>query len=111
MSEPLVVTEETFDADVLKSSQMVLVDFWAEWCAPCKMLDPIVGELARDYAGKLKVAKIDADASPNVMQAFAVMGLPTLLLFQDGQVIERISGLMPKDRVLDKLSPYLDENV
>lgn len=108
MNEPFAVTDQSFEADVLDSSQPVLVDFWAEWCAPCKMIAPIVDELARDYAGKLKVAKLDADANPNVMQAFGVMGIPTLILFRDGQVVERVSGYMPKDRLLDKLSPHLD---
>ncbi len=108
MNEPFAVTDQSFEADVLDSSQPVLVDFWAEWCAPCKMIAPIVDELARDYAGKLKVAKLDTDANPNIMQAFGVMGIPTLILFKDGQVIERISGYMPKDRLLDKLSPHLD---
>ena len=108
MNEPFAVTDQSFEADVLDSDQPVLVDFWAEWCAPCKMIAPIVDELAHDYAGKLKVAKIDTDANPNVMQAFGVMGIPTLILFRDGQVVERISGFMPKDRLLDKLSPHLD---
>lgn len=108
MNEPFAVTDQSFEADVLDSSQLVLVDFWAEWCSPCKMIAPIVDELARDYAGKLKVAKLDADANPNVMQAFGVMGIPTLILFRDGQVVERISGYMPKDRLLDKLTPHLD---
>lgn len=108
MSEPFEVTDQSFEADVLDSDQMVLVDFWAEWCTPCKAISPIVDELAQDYAGKLKVAKIDTDANPNVMQAFGVMGIPTLLLFQDGQVIERITGFLPKERLLDKLSPHLD---
>jgi thioredoxin 1 len=108
MNEPFAVTDQSFETDVLDSGQLVLVDFWAEWCAPCKMIAPIVDELARDYADKLKVAKLDADANPNVMQAFGVMGIPTLLLFRDGQVVERISGYMPKDRLLDKLSPHLD---
>ena len=79
MSEPFAVTDQSFEADVLDSSQPVLVDFWAEWCAPCKMIAPIVEELARDYAGKLRVAKLDADTNPNVMQAFGVMGIPTLI--------------------------------
>jgi len=108
MAEPFEVTDESFESDVLDSSEPVLVDFWAEWCGPCKMIAPIVDELANDYEGRLKVAKLDADANPNVMQAFGVMGIPTLILFKDGQAIERITGALPKDRLLDKLSPHLD---
>jgi thioredoxin 1 len=108
MAEPFNVTDESFEADVLDSNQMVLVDFWAEWCAPCRMIAPIVDQLAQEYDGKLKVAKMDTDANPNVMQAFGIMGIPTLLLFKDGQVVERISGALPKNRLLEKLSPHLD---
>ncbi|MBN1309809.1 MAG: thioredoxin [Anaerolineae bacterium] len=108
MAEPFAVTDQSFEADVLDSSEPVLVDFWAEWCGPCKMIEPAVDELAREYDGKLKVAKLDADSNPNVMQAFGVMGIPTLILFKDGQAVERITGALPKDRLLEKLSPHLD---
>ncbi len=107
MSKPFAVTDASFEKDVLGSHEPVLVDFWAEWCGPCRMIAPIVEELADDYDGKIKVAKLDADANPNVIQAFRVMGIPTLILFKDGQVLERITGYMPKDRLLQKLSPHL----
>lgn len=107
MAEPFHVTDASFESEVLDSSEPVLVDFWAEWCGPCKMIAPIVEELARDYAGKLKVAKLDADANPNTMQAYGIMGIPTLILFKEGQEVERIVGFMPKERLLQKLEPYL----
>jgi thioredoxin 1 len=107
MSEPFHVTDASFESEVLDSSEPVLVDFWAEWCGPCKMIAPIVEELAREYAGKLRVAKLDADANPNTMQAYGIMGIPTLILFKDGQEIERIVGFMPKERLVQKLVPHL----
>jgi len=107
MAEPFAVDDQSFEDDVLESDQPVLVDFWAEWCAPCKMIAPIVDELAEEYAGTLKVAKLDADENPNTMQAFGVMGIPTLILFKEGQVVERITGYMPKERLLEKLTPHL----
>lgn len=107
MAEPFHVTDASFESEVLDSSEPVLVDFWAEWCGPCKMIAPIVEELAREYAGKLKVAKLDADANPNTMQAYGIMGIPTLILFRNGQEVERIVGFMPKERLLQKLEPHL----
>src|SRR5574341_1412478 len=107
MAKPFEVTDDSFESDVLDSDQLVLVDFWAEWCAPCRMIAPIVDELATEYDGRLKVAKLDADANPNVMQSFRVMGIPTLILFKGGQAVERITGFMPKDRLLEKLTPHL----
>ncbi len=107
MTEPFHVTDASFESEVLDSSEPVLVDFWAEWCGPCKMIAPIVEELAREYAGKLKVAKLDADANPNTMQAYGIMGIPTLILFRNGQEVERIVGFMPKERLVQKLTPHL----
>ncbi len=107
MAEPFAVDDQSFEEDVLESDQPVLVDFWAEWCAPCKMIAPIVDELAEEYEGRLKVAKLDADENHNTMQAFGIMGIPTLILFKDGQVVERITGYMPKERLLEKLAPHL----
>jgi thioredoxin 1 len=107
MSEPFATSDESFERDVLDSTEPVLVDFWAEWCAPCKMIAPVVAEIAEEYDGQIKVAKLDADENPNTMQAFGIMGIPTLILFKDGQIAERITGFMPKDRLLEKLLPHL----
>jgi thioredoxin 1 len=107
MTKPFAVTDDSFESDVLDSAQPVLVDFWAEWCGPCKMIAPIVDELARDYDGTLKVAKLDADENPNTMQVYGVMGIPTLILFKDGEAVERIVGFMPKEKLLSKLTPHL----
>ncbi|GAB4472991.1 MAG: thioredoxin [Anaerolineae bacterium] len=107
MAKPFAVTDESFESDVLDADQPTLVDFWAEWCGPCKMIAPIVDELAQEYDGKLRVAKLDADANPNTMMAFGIMGIPTLILFKDGEAVERITGYMPKEKLLQKILPHL----
>ena len=107
MTEPLSVTDETFEKEVIQSSTPVLVDFWAEWCGPCKALAPAVHQVAQLYAGKLKVGKLDVDANLNTTMQFQVLGIPTLILFKDGQAVERITGLVSKDKLLAKLKPHL----
>jgi thioredoxin 1 len=106
MAKPFAVTDASFEQDVLDSQTPVLVDFWAEWCGPCKMIAPIVEELAQEYDSKLSVAKLDADANPNTMEAYGIMGIPTLILFKGGQAVERITGYMPKERLLERLAPH-----
>jgi len=101
------VNEAEFQQEVLDSSMPVLVDFTAEWCSPCKMLSPIVDEIASQYEGKLRVVKVDADANENVMQQYGILGLPTLMLFKNGEVVERITGFKPKDKILGKLDGHL----
>ena len=101
------VNEAEFQQEVLDSSMPVLVDFTAEWCGPCKMLSPIVDEIASQYEGKLRVVKVDADANENVMQQYGILGLPTLMLFKNGEVVERITGFKPKDKILGKLNEHL----
>jgi thioredoxin 1 len=100
------VTEDTFDSEVLNEKLPVLVDFSAEWCGPCKMVDPIVHELADDWAGKVKVVKIDADESPGILMKYGVMGIPTLMFFVNGEVKERVTGFQPKKNLVKKFEKH-----
>ena len=101
------VTQATFQADVLQAALPVLVDFSAVWCGPCKMLDPLVQQLADEWAGKLKVFKIDADANPDVVVKYQVLSIPTLLLFSGGKLVQRLSGYHSRDRLSAWLSTQL----
>ena len=103
----LELTEKNFDTEVTNSASPVLVDFWAEWCGPCKMLSPIVDELAKDLQGKLKVAKVNVDNEGNLAAKFNIMSIPTLLVFKNGQVVNQIVGAMPKAQLLAKIQPNL----
>ena len=107
MSDMQYVTEADFQSEVLNSSEPVLVDFTATWCQPCKMLDPIVKQLAQDWQGKVKVVKLDADQNPNIMVQYGVMGIPTLMLFKSGEIKDRITGYQTKDKLVGRLSPQL----
>jgi thioredoxin 1 len=107
MADMQAVNEADFQSEVLDSSQPVLVDFWATWCQPCKMLDPLVKQLADEWQGKVKVVKLDADQNPNLLMKYGVMGIPTLLLFKSGQPVERVTGYQSKDKLVNKLSPHL----
>ena len=108
MAEPINVTEDTFENEVVNATEPVLVDFSAVWCGPCKMLDPIVKQLAGEWDGKVKVVKIDADANPNILMQYSVLGIPTLLFFKGGELKERVTGYMPKDKLVAKFSPHLN---
>ena len=107
MSQPVPVSDASFETDVLRSSLPTLNDFWAEWCGPCKMIAPILNELASEYDGKLKITKLDVDENPATAMAYGVMSIPTLILFKDGKPVERIVGLQPKDRLIKQLTPHL----
>ena len=102
-SATLAVTDGSFDSDVIKSSTPVLVDFWATWCAPCKMVAPMLEELASENAGELTVAKIDVDANPETARNFQVVSIPTMILFKDGAPVKRIVGARGKAALLREL--------
>lgn len=110
MANILEIDESTFESEVLTAPDPVLVDFSAVWCGPCKMLDPIVEELASEWTGKLKVVKLDVDHSPGIAMQYQVLGVPTLMLFVDGESRERITGFQPKNRIVSKLGPYINSN-
>jgi thioredoxin 1 len=107
MAIPTVVTDETFNQEVLKSDTPILVDFWAVWCGPCRMVAPVVDEMAREQAGKLKVMKLDVDENQNTAMSYGVMSIPTLILFKNGQPVERIVGFRPKGDMEKKILPHL----
>ena len=106
--KPTELTEENFELEVLKAATPVLVDFWAVWCGPCKMIAPIVDELAEEYAGKLKIGKVDVDNHQQIAMQFGIRSIPTLLVFKDGKVVEQIVGAAPKKMLVDKLSKHLN---
>lgn len=101
MAHPITVSDDTFDEEVVNSDVPVLVDFWAEWCAPCKMIAPIVEQLADEYDGKVKVAKLDVDSNPKVAMTFGIRSIPTLLIFKGGSPVDQVVGAVPK-AVLEK---------
>ncbi|HXF84011.1 MAG TPA: thioredoxin [Anaerolineales bacterium] len=108
MADVMLVNEETFKSEVLDSAQPVLVDFSAVWCQPCKMLDPVVKQLAAEWEGKVRVVKIDVDENPNLAMQFGIMGVPTLLFFKNGEVKERVTGFMPKEKLVARFGPHLN---
>ncbi len=106
--KPIEVNDANFSQQVLGSDKPVLVDFWAEWCGPCKMIAPTVEQLAGEYAGKLNVAKLDVDANPETAMQFGVHSIPTLLIFKDGRVVDEIVGAVPKRSLVEKITPHLN---
>lgn len=106
--KPVVVTDSTFDELVLQSNKPVLTDFWAVWCGPCKMIAPILEEIAHEYRDRLTIAKLDVDHNPNVAIRYGVQSIPTLILFKNGHETARLIGAMSKERLLSQIEPHLD---
>ena len=103
MANPVAVTEQTFEQQVEKSSIPVLVDFWADWCMPCKMIAPIVDELAEEYDGRIAFTKVDVDSERNIAIKFGIRSIPTLLVFKDGSPVDQIVGAVPKAALKQRL--------
>jgi thioredoxin 1 len=106
--KPVELTESNFDQEVIKSDLPMLIDFWAEWCGPCKVIAPIIEELANEYEGKLKVGKVDVDNHQQIAMQYGIRSIPTLLIFKKGKVVEQIIGAAPKKVLADKLSKHLN---
>jgi thioredoxin 1 len=102
MSDEVTVTKSNFDAEVVKSTVPVVADFWAEWCGPCRMIAPVLKDLAKEYQGKIKLAKIDVDAEGELAQKFNIQSIPTLIIFNKGQVVRQQVGAQPR-QVLEKM--------
>ena len=109
MSKPVEVTDADFSQTVLESGQPVLVDFWAEWCGPCKMIAPVVEELAEEYEGRFSFTKLDVDSNPKVAMQFGIRSIPALLLFKDGKVAEQVIGAVPKALLKRKIDKVLED--
>ena len=108
MSNPIVVDDNNFDQIVLQAKTPVLVDLWATWCAPCRMVEPVVEELAREYEGKISFAKLDVDYNPKTASKYGIMSIPTLLIFKDGKPVSNIVGFRPKADLKRSLDAILD---
>ena len=106
MAKPQVVSDQSFEQDVLKSDTPVLVDFWAVWCGPCRMVAPVLEEIANEQGDKVKIAKLDVDANPITAGRFGVRSIPTMILFKNGREAQRMVGYMPKERLLQQLAQY-----
>jgi thioredoxin 1 len=108
MAEPIAVTDQDFEEQVLKSSTPVLVDFWAVWCGPCKMIAPVLEQIAQETEGVLTIAKLDVDNNPGVPSKFGIRSIPTMVLFKDGEAVDQIVGFRPKPQLLKQLAQHVD---
>ena len=106
--KPVEVTDANFQNEVLNSDKPVLIDFWAEWCGPCKMIAPMVEELAKEYDGKLKVGKVDVDSNQQTSMQYGIRSIPTLLIFKGGKVVDQLVGAVPKKMLAEKVVKHLN---
>ena len=109
MSSDLIkhITDQSFEADVLQSDKPVLVDYWAEWCGPCKMIAPILDDVSKDYDGRLQIAKMNVDENRDIPAKFGIRGIPTLMLFKGGQKVDTVVGAVPKTTLSGTITKYL----
>lgn len=107
MSDPIEFTDDNFESEVIKSDKPVLVDFWATWCTPCLMVSPIVEEIGRDYADRLKVGKVNVDQNSKTASQYGIMSIPSLLFFKDGKVVDQVIGAVPKEHLKEKVDKIL----
>ncbi|NNE09615.1 MAG: thioredoxin [Gemmatimonadetes bacterium] len=101
------VTDDSFQDQVVGSSVPVIADFWAEWCGPCKRIAPLLDEVATEYDGKVKIAKVDVDSNPQIASSFGIRSIPTLLFFHNGEVVDQVIGIVPKDQITDKVDKMI----
>jgi thioredoxin len=107
MGATKAVTDATFEAEVLKSSKPVIVDYWAEWCGPCRMIAPVLEEIASEYGEKIEVVKLNVDENPAIAQRYQILAIPTLNVFQNGEVVKQIKGAKPKAALLKDLAEFI----
>ncbi len=106
MSHPIHLTEENFENEVLKSDKLVMIDFWAAWCGPCKMIAPTIEELSKEYEGKAKICKLDVDNNQRIAMDYGIRSIPTLLFFNNGQLVDQLVGAVPKNMIVEKLNSH-----
>lgn len=107
MPHPLHLTDATFTTEVLQSNIPVVIDFWATWCGPCRMIAPIIEEMAKDYDGKAKICKLDVDNNPDTATQYGIRSIPTVLIFKSGKVVDSVIGAVPKQQIIERLEAHL----
>lgn len=107
MGDVKAVTKDSWDAEVLQANGVVLVDFWAAWCGPCRMVSPIVDDLSKEYEGRVKVLKLNTDENPDVAGRYQIMGIPTIMFFKDGKVVDKLVGALSKPQYKEKIEKLL----